>query len=296
MSFKKYLHLEKLGNKAVQGILDGECSVFPKIDGANASVWYDGDTESVSCGSRNRELDFENDNAGFFKYVMVTKNLIEYCFENETHILYGEWLVPHTIKSYKDEAWREFYVFDVYDREAECFLPFDKYSEGCREFGLNIIYPIATLNNPSMEQLNQLAESNNYLMQEGLIGEGITIKNYEFVNKFGDYACGKLLSNNFKVEKVIKSAGSTTYDKVENEIVDSAVDLALVDKAYGKIVLANDGWENKCYPRLFETVYKDVVCEELYSITTTMKKPIVDLSVLYRLTVAKIKEVKPELF
>ena len=35
--FKKYQHVERLGTSEVQGIENGMCYVFPKIDGTNAS-------------------------------------------------------------------------------------------------------------------------------------------------------------------------------------------------------------------------------------------------------------------
>lgn len=50
MNFHPYQHVEKLGTAEVDGILDGTVYVFPKLDGANASVWLD-DGE-VKCGSR----------------------------------------------------------------------------------------------------------------------------------------------------------------------------------------------------------------------------------------------------
>ena len=67
MSFKKYQHLEKLGREEVEGINIGECYIFPKLDGTNASLWYENGT--LYCGSRNRILTIDNDNAGFCNYI-----------------------------------------------------------------------------------------------------------------------------------------------------------------------------------------------------------------------------------
>ena len=51
--FVKYQHVERFGNLEVQNIELGQCYIFPKIDGTNASVWLeDGD---VKAGSRTRE-------------------------------------------------------------------------------------------------------------------------------------------------------------------------------------------------------------------------------------------------
>ena len=62
--FKKYQHVERFGTDEVKNIEVGECLVFPKIDGTNSSVWYDGD--DIKAGSRNRELSLGSDNAGFW--------------------------------------------------------------------------------------------------------------------------------------------------------------------------------------------------------------------------------------
>lgn len=64
--FIKYQHIERIGTSEVEGILDGDCYVFPKLDGTNASIWMD-DAE-LCCGSRNRQLSLENDNGGFINH------------------------------------------------------------------------------------------------------------------------------------------------------------------------------------------------------------------------------------
>ena len=37
--FQQYMHIERYGNDEVQGIDIGELTIFPKLDGTNASVW-----------------------------------------------------------------------------------------------------------------------------------------------------------------------------------------------------------------------------------------------------------------
>jgi len=110
MEFKEYQHIERLGSTEVLNIELGECYVFPKIDGTNASVWLsDG---NIQAGSRTRHLTLEKDNAGFLEYAMQNKNLISYLLANPTHRLFGEWLVPHSLKTYRTETWRKFYVME----------------------------------------------------------------------------------------------------------------------------------------------------------------------------------------
>ena len=59
MEFKKYQHLERFGTTEVNGIEDGMCYIFPKIDGTNSSVWFN---DGLQAGSRKRHLTLESDN------------------------------------------------------------------------------------------------------------------------------------------------------------------------------------------------------------------------------------------
>jgi hypothetical protein len=65
--FKKYQHLERFGTDEVLNIHLGETYIFPKIDGTNASLWFDKE-HGLQAGSRNRHLTLDNDNAGFYKW------------------------------------------------------------------------------------------------------------------------------------------------------------------------------------------------------------------------------------
>ncbi|MBM2095751.1 hypothetical protein JQW57_18560 [Sulfitobacter pseudonitzschiae] len=102
MEFTKYMHLERFGTAEVEGIEIGVAHVFPKIDGTNGSIWLSDDGEVVA-GSRNRDLSKGDDNAGFYAWVKEQSSIKQYLAKNPEHILYGEWLVPHSLKTYRDE-------------------------------------------------------------------------------------------------------------------------------------------------------------------------------------------------
>jgi len=78
MKFKKYQKIRRIGDDRTKGILNGRVSVFPKIDGTNASVWMD--DGKLKAGSRNRELTLEND-----KVKAVLLSIDKYC-EMESQI------------------------------------------------------------------------------------------------------------------------------------------------------------------------------------------------------------------
>jgi hypothetical protein len=295
MSFLKYQHLERYGNTEVEGIEVGTCYVFPKLDGTNGSVWWD---DGVKAGSRNRELALDNDNAGFMNAMVVDKAVTSFLNNDRDLILYGEWLVPHTLKTYNDDAWRKFYVFDVFDRKKERLLSYDEYSAPLIVAGINVIAPIAIIKNGSIDHFTECLSKAHYLVKDGEgSGEGVVIKNYDYKNKFGRQTWAKIVTNEFKAKHHI-SMGAPVIgcEIVEEKIAAKYVTQALVDKVQAKIVNEMDGWSSKYIPRLIHTVYYDLVTEETWNFVKEFKNPKVDFKVLSHYVTAKIKELKKELF
>lgn len=296
MSFIKYQHLERYGNTEVEGIEVGTVYVFPKIDGTNGSVWYEHGT--LRCGSRNRELAPDNDNQGFMNAMMTDDAVLRYVMANESHILYGEWLVPHTLKTYSDDAWRRFYVFDIFDRNKERLLSYDEYSPAAIAAGLNVIPPIAIIKNGSIDHFTECLSKANYLVKDGSgQGEGIVLKNYDYHNRYGRQTWAKIVSNEFKAKHHLEMGAPVVgCEIVEEKIVAKYVTQALVDKVHAKIVNEMDGWSSKYIPRLLHTVYYDLVVEETWNFVKEFKSPKIDFKVLSHYTTARIKELRKELF
>lgn len=301
MEFRKYQHLERFGTDEVQGIEFGEVYIFPKIDGTNASVWL-GDDRYVKAGSRNRELSYENDNAGFFKFASAHDGIIRYLQDHPNHRLYGEWLVPHSLKTYREDAWRKFYVFDVVldvgDDDFE-YIPYEVYKNELDEYGIDYIIPIAKMKNSTYESFMKSLEKNTFLIKDGEgVGEGIVIKNYGFKNRFRRTTWAKIVTTEFK-EKHAKEMGVNEIElkkMIEEEIVDEYVTSALVEKEYAKIVNEMDGWQSKYIPILLSKVFYEVINEETWHFIKKHKMPTINFRTLNALTTQKIKEVKKELF
>ena len=60
-------------------------------------------------------MSLDDDNQGFCKFVCHCDPLIDYLVAYPGHTVYGEWLVPHSLRTYRHDTWRKFYVFDVFD-------------------------------------------------------------------------------------------------------------------------------------------------------------------------------------
>lgn len=301
MEFRKYQHIERYGVTEVDNIEIGTCYVFPKIDGTNSSVWVNEDG-SIRAGSRTRELTIEADNAGFFNAIGQDAKVLAYLQKHPTHRLFGEWLVPHSLRTYRDDAWRRFYVFDVcLDADNEVgleYIPYDIYKPWLDEFGIDYLAPIAIVKNGSYENFIRCLEQNVFLVKDGAgIGEGIVIKNYDFYNKFGRQTWAKIVTSEFK-EKHHKEMGAPVFENkvVEQGIADKYVTSALVEKEYAKITNECDGWTSQLIPRLLSQVFYALVTEEMWNIVKEFKNPKVDFKMLNAIAIGKVKTVKPELF
>lgn len=299
--YVKYQHVEKLGTDEVDGILLGEVYCFPKIDGTNAHAWYDG--EQMHYGSRTRELSLDKDNAGFMQEMRECKELTALCMSIPGCHVFGEWLVPHSLKTYREGAWRKLYIFDVVERNEESGIAmhwhYDDLQALCEHHEVEYIPPIRIISNPTIDNLMQLLEQNNYLVEDGKgCGEGIVLKNYSFVNRYGRQTWAKIVTSEFK-EKHHKAMGAPITkgtSMVEDEIVDRYVTQAEVDKAYAKIRLERDGWNSQCIPQLLSIVYHDLVVENIWDALKRWKQPKIDFKNLNRFCIMKIKQLKPEVF
>lgn len=296
MPFLKYQHIEKLGTAETRDIEYGECFVFPKIDGTNSSVWLEDGV--IHCGSRNRELSLENDNAGFMAWAINQKRIHGYLLSNPTHILYGEWLVPHSLKTYRENAWRDFYVFDVYDLKEDIYVSFKAYEGALKSFGINYIPPIAIVNNATYAKFIEFLDKNVFLIQDGKgVGEGIVIKRYGYKNKFGRTVWAKVVTSEFK-ERHAKEMGAPVVECkkiIEQEIAESFVTLAIIEKEYSKICLEKE-WNSKLIPMLLNVVYYSVIKEEIWEILKSIKQKVIDFDRLKHFVFAEVRKKKPDLF
>lgn len=312
MAFKQYTHLERFGNTEVEGIELGVCYIFPKIDGTNASAWMElfgshGEREHIGLcgGSRTRELSLGSDNAGFYNWLTGKREdalAVGNFLTKYPHLrLYGEWLVPHTFKGYRPDAWHKFYVFDVYNDETEQYLSYEAYQPLLEEFQVEYIAPIAIVKNGDYERFLNYVANNFFLCPDGgEPGEGIVLKNYDYQNKFGRQAFAKIVRQEFKEanHKVFGAPEINTGLMNEERIVARAVSVHLVDKTLDKIRTEPDGWSSRSIPRLLDSVFYDVVREELWD--CLKEKEInfgtVNFKTLKALTIRKVKELKPEVF
>lgn len=307
MEFQKFQKIKRFGTNEVKGINKGKCYCFPKIDGTNGSVWIN--NNKIEAGSRNRKLTLEKDNQGFYDYILKQNNIKEFLLNNPEKRLYGEWLVPHSLKKYRDDAWNKFYVFDVaIDKTSDeithegddkiKYIHYEDYKSLLEKYNIEYIPPIAIIENGTKEKFINQLKKNTYLIKDGMgIGEGIVIKNYDFYNKYNRQVWAKIVTNEHK-EKHSKEMGPPEIQSqttIEEKIVNNYLTEHKIEKVYAKIK-SQKGWESKFIPELLGRVWHDLITEEIWDIIKDYKNPIIDFNSLHYECISKIKKVKSELF
>ena len=297
MQYKSYQHIEKLGNKEVEGILKGKCSIQPKIDGTNGVVWL-GDDGIIHAGSRRRDLTLDNDNAGFYNTVIKDDNIRKYLLDHKDHYLYGEWLVPHTIRYYHPESWKHFYVFDIFSYDRG-YIPYDEYSKELDKYGISYIPEIISIDNPTMEDLIKYLKETKYLIPEDKMSEGIIIKNYEYRNQYGRCTYAKIVAEEFfNTKSLLRMKNHEAKDKTsEKDIVTTMLSEPLIRKEFAKIKLAYpDARRQELIGRTLNTIFHVFIHEELLDYIEK-KKPLINFYYLKKECDERIKEVlRSELF
>ena len=297
MQYKSYQHIEKLGNKEVEGILKGKCSIQPKIDGTNGVVWL-GDDGIIHAGSRRRDLTLDNDNAGFYNTVIKDDNIRKYLLDHKDHYLYGEWLVPHTIRYYHPESWKHFYVFDIFSYDRG-YIPYDEYSKELDKYGISYIPEIISIDNPTMEDLTKYLKETKYLIPEDKMSEGIIIKNYEYRNQYGRCTYAKIVAEEFfNTKSILRMKNHEAKDKTsEKDIVTMMLSEPLIRKEFAKIKLEYpDIKKQELIGRTLNTIFHVFISEELLDYIEK-KKPLINFYYLKKECDERIKEVlRSELF
>ena len=324
--FRKYDHLVRLGHRSVEGITEGLVHVFPKIDGTNASVWFDG--ESIQCASRRRVLAPGDDNAGFCSWVLSgdlgdddgngadqSCLLRGLCMSNPNWIVYGEWMVPHSLKTYRADVWRKFWIFDVYDRERRTYVDYQTYKTELETYELDYIEPLCTFRDGSEEQLMAQTETNTYLIEEGKgLGEGVVLKNYAWRRPGAPWA--KVVRNVFKElsGRTFGVPSKKGEKQVEAEIAQEFVTEHLVEKTRAKVCLnvangtgmmgCSPEWQRaleaehrgKVIPQLLGRVWNDLIEEEMWAILKKHKGATIDFKKLQNQVTLRVKCLAEGLF
>lgn len=282
--YKKYPKIHRLGKEETDGILDYDVIVQEKIDGANCSIfWYE---DGVRCGTKNRMLP-EDDSFRGLQEAVKTNELIHAFLEvNQDLILYGEWLVKHTV-TYPDEAYGKVYLFDVYNKETDGWLAQPDVQELAKSIGLEYPHVFAT-GKMTEEEIKEYVGKSNIAPS----GEGVVLKAIGFTNKFGDHSYAKIVTQHFKESNAVVFGGNNKHSETywEMYVVNKYCTTGRVQKIMQKLQSELDRrLDMEHTPRIAQTCYHDMITEEIWEIQK--KVPKLDFNQLRRLCSRKFIQI-----
>lgn len=237
MKQKKYMDIERLKDKYVDGFQKGDYIVVQeKIDGANFSIRYNEEEDAITSFSRKNILDFSNNLRGAWEWSQkLNKELVKEVLGTNL-ILFGEWLVSHTIV-YPNDKYQNAYFYDVYNVETGNYLKQDEVKNIINRLGLIYVPVFYEGEFESWEHLRQFVGRTDL---GGENGEGIVVKNMTRLNdpntRLPFYT--KIVGEKFAEKKSIRQVDP---DKLEKRarlqtIVDSVVTEGRVTKLVHKMV------------------------------------------------------------
>lgn len=276
--FKRYKKIYSLGKEENDGILDGFCYVQEKVDGANASIWWDDVEKIIQRGSRSRKLSGDSFN-GFKEYVDGHEGIQKLLKDHPEYRLYGEWLVRHTVH-YDAKAYKKFYLFDIHvagddrhvtDEEGDRWLPLNEVEEIAKKYHIDFPQIFFAKEGVTAEEIKEVCGKSAL----GPNGEGVVIKSPTFVNKFGSIVYAKLTTDKFKEESFLTFGGNNKHAEnyYEMYVVDKYITAPRVQKVMNKLQpLIDEPLDKKHTPRVAGTVYHDMLTEEIWEIQKKVQK------------------------
>lgn len=171
-----YIDIERLKDKYMDAFVLGEHIVCQeKLDGSNGAISFD--TEgNLHAYSRKTELSPTNNLRGFYEFVLTLDKDIAFAALGSRYILYGEWLVSHTVK-YPESRMKKFYVFDVYDKKIGEYMPWDKVKQIAEFIGLTTVPLIYDGPFVSWEHIREFVGTTQ--MDAEPCGEGVVVKSQD---------------------------------------------------------------------------------------------------------------------
>lgn len=272
MTHNKFMNIERLKECFASGFETGDYVVIQeKIDGANAAIRYDSETDSIVAQSRKKILDCENNLRGFWNWTQtLDKKLIKSILGNNL-VLFGEWLVPHSVV-YPQERYHHAYFYDVYNTETESYLPQSDVKEIISKLGLTYVPVFYEGEFVSWEHCMSFVGRTDL---GGEYGEGFVLKNQTKLNnpdtRLPFYV--KIVGEKFTETKghKIKAVDieKLRSDEANNALAKTIVTEARVVKLLNKFVdegILPENWGAREMPiiakNLTKAVYEDCIKEE----------------------------------
>lgn len=272
MTHKKFMDIQRIKEGIVDNFQVGDwIYITEKIDGANAAIRYDSETNTVMAQSRKNILNISNNLRGFYEFTQTLNVDKVKAVLGDNLVLFGEWLVKHSVP-YPDEKYNTFYAFDVYDTDKEKYLPQIEAVRISNELGLTFV-PVFYMG--KFQSWEHCMSFVGKTALGGEYGEGIVCKNQSRLNDPNNrqpfYL--KIVGEQFKEvhKRKDKTPSAEQLKSLEEnyELCKTIVTEARVNKILNKFVdegILPENWGATEMPiiakNLTKAVYEDCLKEE----------------------------------
>lgn len=270
----KYKNIERLKDKYQSAFTRGEHIVCQeKLDGSNASFCYDEKSNMLIAFSRKQQLTQDNGLNGFYDFVSTLNVKVFKDILKDNLVIFGEWLLPHAIK-YPAKMYHNFYVFDIYDKSINSYLPWEQTVQIANQCGLNLVPVFYDGAFVSWEDIFKLVGQTK--MEAFPCGEGQVIKSQDRLgNKSSntpEYV--KIVAEQFsevhqhKPQKII-SQEELAERESQRQLCETIVTKRRIEKFLDKLVdegILPEDWDEHNFGTIAKTlpreIYNDCVKEE----------------------------------
>ena len=231
---KEYTDVVRLGHASTEGYfkVGDYITITEKIDGANASFMRN-EIDGLNTFSRTTRVDEKETLRGFFGWanenIDPTRLIPHYRY-------FGEWLVGHKVQ-YHTNMYQNFFMFSIFDEIEQKYLPDAWVREEANR--LSILNVPLLYAGPYISYEHLLGFVGQSYMAENH-GEGIVIKNHDYLDKWGHQLFVKLVHADFQETtkvKVVKDPNAPLTP--EQEFAEFTVTPARVEKLLLKMVDAD---------------------------------------------------------
>lgn len=238
---KKYMDIERLKEfKNDKGWNPTDIVVVQeKMDGSNASFQYDEASGEIKAFSRRNELTPTNTLNGFYNWVKLKEKDKYFVDVVKTHsnlVFFGEWGVKNKVK-YKEEYYGQFYFYDIYDTNAECWMPQEFVKQMANILNLGYVNTLYVGEFKNWDNMRQFMGKSDLALVEG---EGVVVKNQTLLNTPKGEFYLKLVCESFSEVMKVREPKTVDPNKAPaKEIVDTIVTERRVEKMLNN--LRDDG-------------------------------------------------------
>lgn len=275
MHHKKFMDIQRIKPEYANVFNVGDYIIIQeKIDGANAAIRYNSETDTIVAQSRKNILNIENNLRRFYEWSQTLDKALVKSVLGDNLILFMEWLVPHTVV-YPNERYNHAYCYDVYNTDTEAYLPQNQVKQIVEKLNLTYVPVFYEGEFVSWEHCMSFVGKTEL---GGEYGEGIIIKNQTMLNNPNTRQLFyiKIVGEKFQETHTHKNKEPKIIDpetmqkRVEAQnLAETIVTKARVEKLLNKFVdegILPENWSLNEMPivakNLTKAVYEDCVKEE----------------------------------